>query len=203
VSYWDSAFAAFVDLSLAGRGEVELLPGLAARYLERLGTLAAGSARVVDKMPANFLYLGLIHAALPRARIIHMQRHPIDTCLSIYFQNFPGMGAYGNDLDNLAFYYGEYARLMAHWRSLLPIATFLDVPYEGLVENQETWTRRMLEFIGLPWDARCLDFHNTQRMVVTASRWQVRQKMSRASTGRWRNYATFLGPLERLASLAP
>jgi hypothetical protein len=156
---------------------------------------------VVDKMPANFLYAGLIHAVLPRARIIHMQRHPIDTCLSIYFQNFPNMGPYANDLDNLAFYYEEYLRITAHWRTVLPAATLLEVPYEGLLEDQEGWTRRLLDFVGLPWDPRCLDFHRTERVVVTASKWQVRQKMNSSSAGRFKNYEKFLGPLQRLAEI--
>jgi hypothetical protein len=172
---------------------------LAKGYLDRLTALAGGTSRVVDKMPANFLYAGFIHSVLPHARIIHMQRHPIDTCLSIYFQNFPNMGHFANDLDDLAFYYDEYRRVTAHWRTVLPAANLLEVPYEGLVTDQESWTRRMLEFVGLPWDARCLDFHTTDRVVVTASRWQVRQRMTSASAGRWRHYQHFIKPLERLA----
>jgi tetratricopeptide (TPR) repeat protein len=199
VTYWDGAFAAFHDATLSGKTEAEIFPELARLYLERLTALGGAATRVVDKMPANFLYAGLIHAVLPRARIIHMQRHPIDTCLSIYFQNFPNMGHFANDLDDLAFYYDEYLRVTAHWRAVLPATSFLEVPYEGLVEDQEGWTRRMLEFVGLPWDARCLDFHRTERVVVTASRWQVRQKMTSSSAGRWRHYQDFIKPLERLA----
>src|ERR1700752_4998146 len=125
------------------------------------------------KMPANFLYLGLIHAAFPRARILHMQRHPLDTCVSIYFQNFFNMGPYANDFGNLAHYYREYLRVMAHWRAVLPGSALLEVPYEELLKDQEGWTRRMLDFLGVPWDATCLDFHQTERVVITASRWQV------------------------------
>jgi len=203
LTYWDGAYAAFVEALSSGKAETEVMADLAANYLDRLHSLGGAAARVVDKMPANFLYAGLIHAVLPRARIIHMQRHPIDTCLSIYFQNFPNMGPYANDLDNLAFYYDEYLRVTAHWRAVMPAANWLDVPYEGLIEDQEGWTRRLLEFVGLPWDPRCLDFQNTQRVVITASKWQVRQKMTASSAGRWKHYAAFLGPLERLSSLAP
>jgi len=203
LSYWDGAFAAFQEASSAGKSEAEFMPDLAARYLDRLTALSAGALRIVDKMPANFLYAGLVHAVLPRARIIHMQRDPIDTCLSIYFQNFPNMGPYANDLDNLAFYYEQYLRISAHWRAVLPAAALLEVPYEGLVEDQEGWTRRMLDFLGLPWDPRCLDFHRTERVVVTASKWQVRQKMTSSSAGRWRNYEKFVQPLRRLAGVAP
>jgi tetratricopeptide (TPR) repeat protein len=203
LTYWDSAFAAFQEAALSGKSEAEVMPELATKYLDRLSGLSHGALRVVDKMPANFLYAGLISAVLPRARIIHMQRHPIDTCLSIYFQNFPNMGPFANDLDNLAFYYDQYLRITAHWRAVLPAAAWLDVPYEGLVEDQEGWTRRLLDFVGLPWDARCLEFYQTDRVVVTASKWQVRQKLTGTSAGRWKNYAAFIGPLARLAPSEP
>ena len=167
-------------------------------YLRRLDELSADALRVVDKMPANFLHLGLIHDALPHARFIHLQRNPRDTCLSIYFQHFKTGLDYANDLEDLTNYYFEYLRLMEHWRDVLP-HVLLDVPYEGLVGTQETWSRRMLEFIGLPWDPVCLDFHRTERRVMTASKWQVRQKISSASVGRWRHYQNFIGPLAKLA----
>jgi hypothetical protein len=142
--------------------------------------------------------LGLIHAALPNARIIHIQRNPADTCLSIYFQHFEAMVSYANDLDDLAHYYTEYLRVMRHWRSTLPGHVLLEVPYEGLVDRQEAWSRRMVEFARLPWDPNCLNFHQTNRTVITASKWQVRQAITRAFVGRWRNYENFLGPLRRL-----
>jgi hypothetical protein len=156
---------------------------------------------VVDKLPTNFLFLGLIHAALPGARIIHLRRHPIDTCLSIYFQHFEAANTYTNDLGDLAHYYGEYRRLMAHWRSVLPQGVILEVPYEGLVADLATWVRRMLEFIGAPWDERCLDFERAARPVVTASKWQVRQKLFASSVGRWRHYERFVTPLMSLLEL--
>lgn len=149
-------------------------------------------------MPANFLYAGLIHAVFPRARIIHLRRHPIDTCLSIYFQNFLNAAAFCNDLEYLAHYYREYVRITDHWRAVLPATAFLEVPYEDLVADQERWTRRMLEFIELPWEPRCLEFHRAQRVVITASKWQVRQSINAASVGRWRNYARYVRPLEAL-----
>jgi hypothetical protein len=175
-----------------------LLARLAAGFHERLARLAPDARRVIDKMPANFMNVGLIHAALPQARFLHMQRHPVDTCLSIYFQYFANSHPYSNDLETLAHYYGQYRRLVAHWRSLLPAANWLDVPYEGLVADQEGWTRRMLEFLGLQWDSRCLDFYRTDRVVITTSKWQVRQKMHAASSGRWRHYQRHLGALARL-----
>jgi hypothetical protein len=203
VRFWDGAFAAFEKASLGSEQAASLIPQMARDYLGRLTAGADGALRVIDKMPANFLYAGLIHAAFPRARIIHMQRHPIDTCLSIYFQNFFNMAPYANDFDDLAHYYCEYMRITDHWRSLLPASALLEVPYEALIADQEGWTRRMLEFVGLPWDPKCLEFHRTERVVITASRWQVRQKISTASAGRWRNYEKYLAPLRHLMSLAP
>jgi Sulfotransferase family len=152
----------------------------------------------VDKLPANFLYAGLIHAVFPQARIIHMRRNPIDTCLSIYFQNFFNIGPHANDLAHLADYYREYLRITQYWRDVLPRGTLLEIPYEALIDDQEGWTRRMVAFVDLPWDAKCLDFEQTERVVITASKWQVRQKINRSSIGRWRNYERFVGPLQNL-----
>jgi tetratricopeptide (TPR) repeat protein len=198
--FWNNASATYQSSPLESEEREQLIGRLAADYLESLAGLAPYPLRVVDKMPANFTSLGLIHAALPNARIIHLRRNPIDTCLSIYFQHFKGSHAYANDLEDLALYYREYERLMRHWHGTLPAGTVLDVPYEALVDGQEEWTRKMLAFIDLPWDARCLDFHRTHRNVVTASKWQVRQKISKASVARWRNYEAFLGPLLQLAN---
>jgi hypothetical protein len=175
-----------------------MLSVLADEYLRQLADLSADAVRVVDKTPTNYLNLGLIHAALPGARIVHMQRHPIDTCLSIFFQNFSISHAYANDLEDLAHYYTQYLRIMAHWRSTLPPGVMLEVSYEGLVNEPQVWIRKMIDFVGLPWDASCLEFHQTDRNVITPSKWQVRQKISKTSAGRWRNYAAFVGPLLRL-----
>jgi tetratricopeptide (TPR) repeat protein len=195
LTFWGAAFADVERAGLARLGADGVITTLAKNYLHRLTSLSKDALRVVDKMPANFLYAGLIHLAFPRARIIHMQRHPIDICLSIYFQNFFNMGPYANDFDNLAHYYREYLRIVAHWRTVLPATTLMDVPYEALVEDQEGWTRKMLNFLGLPWDPQCLDFHRTERVVITTSKWQVRQKIHGASAGRWKHYEKFVGPL--------
>lgn len=195
--FWHDAAKVF-DSSAGAGCEASMIGGFAQAYLRQLGEFSPDARRVVDKMPTNFRLLGLIHAALPNARIIHMERDPIDTCLSIYFQNFAIAHAYANDLEDLAHYYSEYLRLMAHWRATLPEGTLLDVSYEGLVCNPEASIRKVLEFVGLPWDERCLDFHATNRTVITPSKWQVRQKISSTSVGRWRNYEPFVGPLRRL-----
>jgi len=164
-------------------------------YLQLLNRFPSGAARVLDKMPTNYLALGLIHAVFPEARIIHMQRHPIDTCLSIYFQHFEAANAYTHDLEDLADYYRGYRRLMEHWRAVLPAGAILDVSYEQLVADTPRWTRAILEFLSLPWDPRCLEFQRTPRTVVTASKWQVRQPIDRGSVDRWRRYQQFLEPL--------
>lgn len=193
VPFWDAAFVACCT-----RAGADLISDMADNYLDRLKARSGAALRVVDKMPGNFLYAGLIHAALPQAKIIHMRRHPIDTCLSIYFQNFFNRDPYANDFDNLAHYCGEYVRITDHWRAVLPVSSLLEVPYEGLIEDQESWTRRMLDFIGLPWDPKCLDFDQTDRVVITASKWQVRQKIHTASAGRWRHYRQHVAPLLQL-----
>jgi tetratricopeptide (TPR) repeat protein len=203
LTYWNTASAAYRSSALRAPASSALLRKLADDYLRLLGALSDDALRVVDKMPTNFAFLGLIHAALPNARIIHMRRNPIDTCLSIYFQHFEAAVSYANDLEDLAHYYTEYLRIMKHWRLILPRDSILDVPYEALVNDPEAWSRNMLEFIGLPWDPRCLDFRETHRAVITASKWQVRQKITGASVLRWRNYGKFLGPLLRLTELDP
>jgi tetratricopeptide (TPR) repeat protein len=192
--FWNSA-ASNESHPRSGEPSGDIYPRLAADYLRLLEKLSSGAQRVVDKMPANFLSLGLIHEALPNARIIHMRRNPIDTCLSIYFQHFKSAHSYADDLDDLVHYYSEYSRLVKHWRDALPEDVILDVPYESLIDDQEGWSRKMLQFVGMPWEPCCLDFHRAERSVMTASNWQVRQKINRSSVERWRNYEKFIGPL--------
>jgi tetratricopeptide (TPR) repeat protein len=167
----------------------------AAAYLQILDANSGDSRRVVDKAPVNSDYLGMIHSIFPNARFIYMQRDPIDTCLSCYFQKFALTLNYTMDLSDLADYYRQHERLMAHWRAVLPPGTLLDVPYEALVADQQGWTRTVLDFLGLEWDEHVLDFHQTKRPVVTGSFWQVRQKIYKNSVHRWRNYEKFIQPL--------
>ena len=199
--FWTAASAAYQSSLTGTEEDTVALRKMAQHYLQLQQELAPGALRIVDKMPTNYLALGLIHAALPNARIIHMKRNAIDTCLSIYFQHFEMGLAYANDLGDLAHHYGEYSRLMRHWRTSLSKDAILEVPYESLVEDQELWSRKMLAFVGLSWDPRCLEFHSTHRAVITASKWQARQPISQSSVGRWRNYEQFLGPLAELMNL--
>jgi tetratricopeptide (TPR) repeat protein len=176
---------------------------LAETYLRALEGRAGDALRIVDKSPVNSDYLGLIHSVFPNARFIYMQRDPIDTCLSCYFQQFSLALSFTMDLSDLAHYYREHQRLMSHWRSTMPPGTILDVPYSGLVDDQEGWTRKILDFVGLEWDERCINFQETKRAVVTSSFWQVRQKVYKDSVLRWRNYERFITPLLGLKGLDP
>jgi tetratricopeptide (TPR) repeat protein len=171
---------------------------LAADYLAELRGVAPAAARVTDKLPYNFLWIGLIHLALPNARIIHCRRHPVDTCLSIYFAHFARRATFGSDRGDLACEYRQYERLMAHWRAVLPPDRFLDVDYETLVVDQEAGSRRLIEFCGLEWDDACLRPEGNRRVVMTASSWQARQPVYRSSVARWRNYEPWLGELREL-----
>ncbi len=138
--FWSNASNGYKARLRRATGPVELpLHQFAQDYLQLLERLSPDAQRVIDKMPGNFMHLGLLHAALPQARIIHMRRDPIDTCLSIYFQNFSGVIAYANDLHDLAHYYQQYRRIMQHWESVLPTGQVLDVPYEALVADQESF----------------------------------------------------------------
>jgi len=172
--------------------------GVAEEYLRILERFSKSASRVINKAPVNSDFLGLIYSVFPNARVIYMQRDPIDTCLSCYFQHFLTGINFAFDLSDLVHYYREHQRIMAHWRAVLPPGFILDVPYEELVVDQETWSRKMLDFVGLEWDARVLEFHTSQRQVTTASAWQVRQKVYKSSVARWRNYESFIGPLKSL-----
>ncbi|MGB6605557.1 MAG: sulfotransferase [Steroidobacteraceae bacterium] len=175
---------------------------LAQGYLRVLNDAAPEAQRVVDKWPFSSDFLGIVYGVFPRARVIYVRRNAIDACLSCFFQPFPPALNFTKDLGDLAHYYREHHRVMEHWRAVLPPRTLLDVPYEELIADQEGWTRRVVDFIGLDWDDRCLKFHATERPVLTASYWQVRQKLYGSSVGRWRKYEKFIAPLLQLKDLA-
>jgi hypothetical protein len=156
---------------------------------------APEAARITDKMPGNFIFAGLIHLALPKATILHAVRDPIDTCLSCFAVHFTRGHPHTYDLAELGRYYRRYRSLMDHWRRVLPSGRIVDVRYEDLVADLEGAARRIIAHCGLPWDARCLDFHRTERPVRTASAPQVRRPIYGNSVGRWRRYEPFLGPL--------
>jgi tetratricopeptide (TPR) repeat protein len=164
-------------------------------YLVRVKRLAPHATRVVDKLPSNFLYAGLIHLALPNAAIIHTQRDPADTCLSCFSKLFTIGQDYSYDLAELGRYYRGYQALMEHWHQVLPPGRILDVRYEDLVTDPERQARRVVAHCGLDWDPHCLAFHRTERPVRTASAAQVREPIYRSAVGRWRAYEAYLDPL--------
>lgn len=178
------------------------LAAMGRSYLGRVTALTRGRARVVDKMPANFIHAGLIRLILPDARIIHCRRDPVDTCLSCYSKLFAGEQLFAYDQTELGRFHRNYQSLMEHWRSVLPASHFLEVDYEAVVDDLGTQARRMLDFLGLPWDDGCLRFHETQRPVLTASVNQVREPIYRSSAGRWRAHAAQLQPLIAALGLA-
>jgi Tfp pilus assembly protein PilF len=162
-------------------------------YMGRLRKRFGGGPRLItDKLPGNFLFIGLIHLILPNAKIIHMQRDPYDTCLSIYTTLFSQLHHYAYDLEELGQFYQLYARLMKHWDEVLPGKVYHQ-RYEDLVDQPEPAIRKVLDFCGLPFDQKCLDFHTSERRVRTASSQQVREKLNSRSIGRWRNYEKHLG----------
>lgn len=169
--------------------------GIGETYLAGVLPMAEGRKHLVDKMPANFIHAGLIHLALPNARIINSRRNPVDTCLSCYTKLFQSEQAFAYDLAELGHFNRDYRKLMDHWRAVLPAANLLDVDYEAVVEDTEAQVRRILEFAGLPWNDACLEFYRTKRPVRTASVNQVRKPIYKTSSGRWRKHAANLKPL--------
>ena len=194
-AFRDVAAAAMRHPDEVGGMDGGALSALGERYLETVRSGHPEAGRFTDKMPANFLLVGLIHLALPRARIIHTVRDPVDTCLSCFTTLFADGQQYSYDLVELGRHYRGYARLMAHWREVLPPGVMLEVRYEDIVADLEGQTRRMLNYCGLAWDPACLEFHLSERPVWTASTAQVRRPAYRSSVGRWRPPPEILRPL--------
>jgi tetratricopeptide (TPR) repeat protein len=176
---------------------------IARHYLQTIKAMAPGADRVTDKMPYNFRALGMISKLFPDAKVIHCRRDPRDTCLSCYMLDFLGSGNdFAFDLADLGSFYADYQRLMEHWKSVLDLP-ILDVRYEDMIEDQESQSRRLIEFLGLDWDDRCLDFHKTKRRTKTLSEHQVSRPIYQSSVARWKPYEKHLGALlEQLPSAA-
>jgi tetratricopeptide (TPR) repeat protein len=175
------------------------LAGLAAEYRAHLASLfpqaIEGNAFITDKRPDNFLLIGLIKQLFPAAKIIHTARHPLDNGFSIFMQHLDQrLMSYASDLGDIGHYFGQYRRVMAHWKELYP-DDILDFSYDAFVREPRPALERLLSFLGLEWDERCLEFHQRDNTVKTASYWQVRRPLYGEACGRWRNYAAYLGPL--------
>jgi tetratricopeptide (TPR) repeat protein len=168
---------------------------LGSNYLQSLASQSGTALRAVDKMPANFYHLGHIVKALPNARIIHVRRDPVDTCISIYSKLFTGVQSFSYDQSELGRYYRYYRRVTDHWRTVVPSGSLLEVSYEAIVEDPELEIRRMIAFLGLPWEDACLQPHKKKSVVVTASAVQVRRPIYKTSVGRRTGYLPYLEPL--------
>jgi tetratricopeptide (TPR) repeat protein len=192
------------DWQTSGIGSLEegKLSRVAEDYRAELRRVGPKALRVTDKRPRNFEPLGLIHLALPDARIVHCRRNPVDTCLSIFFANFAAGHEFAWDRGDLAFFYRQYERLIEHWRRVLPADRFTEVQYETLVAYREAETRRLIDFCGLDWDEACLAPERNRRTVNTASLWQARQPVYATSVERWRRYEPWLGELRTLLPAA-
>lgn len=175
---------------------------LAEEYLSYLHQHSSASLRVIDKLPHNFELIGLIGILFPNARIIHCRRDPIDNCVSCFFSNLQEGHSYSYDLATLGKVYREYDRLMRHWQTIFPGRIF-ENRYEDMISDQEGQSRRLIDYLGLPWDDACLRFFEKEGSVRTISRWQVRQPIYKSSVKRWKNYESEIQPLiEALGDLA-
>ncbi|MFT4256731.1 MAG: sulfotransferase [Pseudoxanthomonas sp.] len=173
-----------------------------ARLRERLPQPGGDKAWATDKRPDNYLLVGLIKRLFPRAKIVHTLRNPLDNALSVFMQHLNPRGfGYAGSLAGIGHHYGQYRRLMAHWKALYPDDVF-DFDYDAFVARPEQTLRPLLDFLGLPWDAACLRFHQLDNTVKTASYWQVRRPLYADASGRWRNYREFLGPLREALAAA-
>jgi tetratricopeptide (TPR) repeat protein len=175
--------------------DVNAVERMGERYAALVAERAPRDARVVDKMPSNYLFAGLLHVMLPNARIVLCMRDRVDTALSLYTRLFSGRQDFAYDQIEIGRYYRAYERVAEHWRRLLPAHAFHAVAYEDIVTDFEPTVRRLLDFCGLPWAEECRRFHTTRRVVATASRTEVRQPLYRSGLGRARPYERYLEPL--------
>jgi tetratricopeptide (TPR) repeat protein len=177
------------------------LATIARGLLAHMDALAPGARHVTDKMPSNFMLLGLLHGLFPNARIIHCRRDALDTCVSCFTTSFKTGQKFTNDLKELGEYHRLYEEAMAHWQHVLPPGIIHEVSYEALVSDLEPQVRGLLAYCGLPWDEACLHFQDNARAVSTASVYQVRQPIYRSAVGRWKRYEKHLGPLRAALGL--
>ena len=169
---------------------------LAQSYLNDIKSSFPNAQRFTDKRPENFLYVGLIKLMFPKAKIIHTERNPLDNCLSIYFQRLGKSMAYSNDLETIADYYNEQAKIIEYWKSVFPDDIY-SVNYDSLVADKEREIKNLISFIEEPWEEQCLEFHKVSNVVKTASVWQVRKPLYKSSSSRWLNYENEIALLKQ------
>jgi len=169
-------------------------------YLNRTWKLAPNKNYIIDKMPGNCFYIGMIYRMLPTAKIIHAIRDPMDSCFSCFTHLFKNGMLFAYDLITLGNYYRLYAQAMQHWFTILPQNAIFNVPYEEMVENHEMLSKQLIDYIGLSWDTNCLNFYENNRTVKTASLTQVRKPIYKTSVQRWRHFTKELEPLLQIVS---
>ncbi|RVQ68835.1 sulfotransferase family protein [Croceicoccus ponticola] len=165
------------------------------QYMKSIVEAAGEAPRITDKLLTNFFFVGLINLVFPNAKIINTLRNPVDTCLSAFTKLFKDDMPHSYDLSELGRYYRQYEALMAHWRDVLPEGVMMTVNYEDTVADTEKTARELIEFIGLPWDEACLEFHKSARPVKTASVAQIRKPIYNSAVERWRKYGNGMQPL--------
>ena len=205
------AMSSIINSYLAAHPDEQLNPMTAAleveytliaeHYMNSMQGSVGDAKRYLDKFPFNFLYCGLINKAFPKARIIHMVRDPMDTCYAVYQTLFHQLCYFSYDLDDIASYYTAYRRLMDHWHSLMP-GVILDVSYETLVSNPAQESKRIAEYVGIPWTEHLTEVHDAVEACSTASAAQVRKPINTASIHKWRNYESQLEPLRKRLTAA-
>ncbi|MDE0157474.1 MAG: sulfotransferase [Gammaproteobacteria bacterium] len=182
-------------LELPGASLAVDMHGLGQNYVNSVKPLLKDTPRFIDKLPLNSLYVGLICLALPRARVVHVNRHPVDTCFAIYKYLFKNAYPFSYDLGELGDYYIEHHRLVEHWRKVLPDGWMYDIRYEDIVDDQRQETEKLLDYLDLEWEDSCLEFHRNEQASTTGSASQVRQPLYGSSVGKWNNYEKQLMPL--------
>jgi len=199
------AFAAEIRRAMNDASSKADPAALGKRYVEQVTAFRVPKdLRFTDKTLQNYLYCGLIHTALPAAKIILIQRHPLDACWAMYKAHFQGKFSFSYDQIELAEYYLAYRRLSRHWRATLSADVLLEMNYEDIVRDQAAASRRLIGFVGLPWDDEVLRFHQSAAPSATASAVQVRRPIYSSSVGKWRHHAERLAPLRaRLAREIP
>ena len=197
LSFWNERGSAW-ERADSAEAKAQQLSSSAVDYLQLLRNVAPAAARVTDKMPLNFQWVGLLHLALPRATIIHCRRSPLDTALSIHQTHFNPRMWFPTGGAALVGYMRAYQRLCAHWRRVLPPERFIEIDYEALVDEPEPVIRRIVNASGLAWRDVCLFPQRNTRTVKTPSKWQARQPIYRHAVGRWHSYEPWLGSLGAL-----
>ena len=168
---------------------------LGQNYVNTVNPLTGGAFRFIDKLPLNSLYIGLIYLALPKAKVVHVNRHPVDACFAMYKYLFKNAYPFSYDLDELGEYYIQHHRLMAHWREILPQGWLYDIRYEDIVSDQKKATESLLDYLDLEWEDACLEFYLNEQASTTGSASQVREPLYKSSVGKWSYYERQLLPL--------